>query len=40
MSLFHAQVLMGAYGVLLASGVVKADDPAAALRDLCQGLPG
>ncbi len=30
---------LGAYGVLLASGVVKADDPEAALRDLCSGLP-
>lgn len=29
---------LGAYGVLLASGVVKADDPATALRDLAGGL--
>ncbi len=29
---------LGAYGVLLASGVVKATDPAAALADLCSGL--
>lgn len=30
---------LGAYGVLLASGVVKADDPEAALRELAAGLP-
>ena len=29
---------LGAHGVLLASGVVKAHDPAAALADLCSGL--
>ncbi len=29
---------LGAYGVLLASGVVKHTDPLAALRDLCAGL--
>lgn len=29
---------LGAYGVLLASGVVKAKDPLAALRDLASGL--
>lgn len=29
---------LGAYGVLLASGVVKHADPAAALADLCSGL--
>ena len=29
---------LGAHGVLLASGVVKAKDPAAALRDLASGL--
>ncbi len=29
---------MGASGVLLASGVVKADDPEAALRELARGL--
>ncbi len=29
---------LGAYGVLLASGVVKHADPLAALRDLCSGL--
>ena len=29
---------LGAHGVLLASGVVKAADPLAALRDLCSGL--
>ena len=29
---------LGAYGVLLASGVVKAKDPAAALKDLASGL--
>ncbi len=34
-----AAIRLGAYGVLLASGVVKAEDPAAALRDLCSGLP-
>ncbi len=33
-----AAIRLGAYGVLLASGVVKADDPEAALRDLCSGL--
>src|SRR5438128_389891 len=31
---------LGTVGVLLASGVVKAKDPAAALRDLVKGLPG
>lgn len=31
-------IRLGAHGVLLASGVVKADDPAEALRDLCAGL--
>jgi triosephosphate isomerase len=30
---------LGAHGVLLASGVIKAADPAAALRDLASGLP-
>ena len=29
---------LGAHGVLLASGVVKATDPLAALRDLVAGL--
>ncbi len=32
-------IRLGAHGVLLASGVVKHDDPEAALRDLCSGLP-
>lgn len=32
-------IRLGAYGVLLASGVVKAEDPLAALHDLCGGLP-
>src|SRR3989442_1266063 len=31
---------LGTVGVLLASGVVKAKDPEAALRDLVKGLPG
>jgi triosephosphate isomerase (TIM) len=31
---------LGAHGVLLASGVVKARDPGAALRGLLEGLPG
>ncbi len=30
---------LGAHGVLLASGVVKHEDPLAALVDLCSGLP-
>lgn len=30
---------LGAAGILVASGVVCADDPMAALRDLCSGLP-
>lgn len=34
----HAALELGAHGVLLASGVVKAADPLAALRDLCSGL--
>jgi triosephosphate isomerase (TIM) len=34
-----AAIRLGAYGVLLASGVVKADDPLAVLRDLSTGLP-
>lgn len=34
-----AAVELGAYGVLLASGVVKAADPRAALLDLARGLP-
>lgn len=34
-----AALELGAHGVLLASGVVKAPDPLAALRDLCAGLP-
>jgi triosephosphate isomerase len=34
-----AAIQLGAYGVLLASGVVKADNPEDALRDLCSGLP-
>ncbi len=34
----RAALELGAHGVLLASGVVKADDPLAALRDLCSGL--
>lgn len=34
-----AAIRLGAYGVLLASGVVKAEDPAESLRDLCSGLP-
>lgn len=29
---------LGAVGILVASGVVKADDPIAALRDLCDGI--
>lgn len=33
-----AALRLGAHGVLLASGVVKAKDPAAALRDLAKGL--
>jgi triosephosphate isomerase len=33
-----AALRLGAHGVLLASGVVKAKDPAAALRDLASGL--
>lgn len=35
----QAAIELGAHGVLLASGVVKARDPLAALRDLCSGLP-
>lgn len=35
----EAAIGLGAHGVLLASGVVKAADPLAALRDLCSGLP-
>ncbi|MFH1375939.1 MAG: triose-phosphate isomerase [Patescibacteria group bacterium] len=31
---------LGAQGVLLASGITKADDPAAVLRDLASGLAG
>lgn len=31
-------IRLGAHGVLLASGVVKAHDPAEALRELCTGL--
>lgn len=31
---------LGAVGVLLASGVVKAEDPGKALRDLVRGFPG
>jgi triosephosphate isomerase len=31
---------LGTVGVLLASGVVKAKNPEAALRDLVKGLPG
>ncbi len=34
-----AAIRLGAYGVLLASGVVKADDPTESLRGLCAGLP-
>jgi len=34
----RAALKLGAHGVLLASGVVKAKDPAAALRDLATGL--
>lgn len=34
-----AAIELGAHGVLLASGVVKADDPLTVLRDLCSGLP-
>ena len=29
---------LGAKGVLVASGVTKADDPEAAVRDLCSGF--
>ncbi|MFO1532319.1 MAG: triose-phosphate isomerase [Thermoplasmatota archaeon] len=36
----RAAVKLGAHGVLLASGVVKAKEPAAALRDLASGLLG
>jgi len=35
----EAAIALGAYGVLLASGVVKHERPLAALRDLCSGLP-
>ena len=34
-----AAIELGAGGVLLASGVVKATDPLVVLRDLCSGLP-
>lgn len=34
-----AALKLGAHGVLLASGVVKATDPAKALKDLASGLP-
>ena len=34
-----AALKLGAHGVLLASGITKAKDPAAALRDLLSGIP-